>query len=200
MESASRLAVVTFNYDRSLEYYLFRTLMAAYRLEREDAAELMHELRIVHVYGQLGMPLFWAGKSGEGRAYNPDTSDLDLVERAAKQLKIVRRSHQIEEEFKTARKWIGEAQKVCFLGFGYDETNIERLDIPSVFHNSSRESLLGSAYRVEIDVRQRATKKLTYAWGESSPYGVSSQGTQKIDMGGPNTDAVEYLKQKLVLG
>ena len=48
------LSVITFNYDRSLELYLCRSFMSAFRLEEEAAWKMVARIKIVHVYGDLG--------------------------------------------------------------------------------------------------------------------------------------------------
>lgn len=50
-----RLSVITFNYDRSLETYLSRSLMFAFDLTEERAWKMLERIKIVHVYGHLGV-------------------------------------------------------------------------------------------------------------------------------------------------
>ena len=54
----SKLSVITFNYDRSFEYSLFRSLQSAFGLSEDDAADTLKSIPITHVYGQLGLPDF----------------------------------------------------------------------------------------------------------------------------------------------
>ena len=61
--SEHALSIITFNYDRSLEEYLYRVLGALYN---RDAEELVQGLSIIHVHGDLG-PLDW--ESQRGRKY-----------------------------------------------------------------------------------------------------------------------------------
>lgn len=56
----SNLSVITFNYDRSLEYFLFRSLQNAFDLSVDEASQdLRSTIPIIHVYGQLGQPEFF---------------------------------------------------------------------------------------------------------------------------------------------
>jgi hypothetical protein len=48
------LKIVTFNYDRSLEQFLFRALAQTYHLDADRAARIVRGLDIVHVYGSAG--------------------------------------------------------------------------------------------------------------------------------------------------
>src|SRR6266853_4129728 len=50
----SRLAVITFNYDRSLEHFLFTSLRNSFNLPFDRVQALMQNIPIVHFYGKLG--------------------------------------------------------------------------------------------------------------------------------------------------
>jgi hypothetical protein len=49
----NKIQFVTFNCDTSLEYHLFRALMAIDLLKRDDVERFLIEDRIVHVYGKV---------------------------------------------------------------------------------------------------------------------------------------------------
>jgi len=122
----NKLSVITFNYDRSLEYFLFRRLKHTYNLDDNDAADLLNSIEIVHMYGKLGEPSFWAGK--EGRDYSTDDSPLE-IEKCMKGIKVIGERSTDTGEFQRAHELLGQAERACFLGFSYDETNVERLGI-----------------------------------------------------------------------
>jgi hypothetical protein len=50
----NKLSIVTFNYDRSLEHYLFSSLLNWHGRSVDDCVEKFEKLPIIHVYGQLG--------------------------------------------------------------------------------------------------------------------------------------------------
>lgn len=53
----NRLCIITFNYDRSLEYFLFNAIKATYGLEGKECeiASFFDTVQILHVYGELGV-------------------------------------------------------------------------------------------------------------------------------------------------
>jgi len=126
----SRLSIVTFNYDRSLDQYLFRTLQNSFNLSTKDAVARLTNLPIVHVYGQLGELPHWDAE--RGRPYQPPASGKDAAEAfAAKDsIKIVSEGVERDREFNYARQLIDESEFVCFLGFGYLRENVKRLGFP----------------------------------------------------------------------
>lgn len=54
----NNLTIITFNYDRSLEYYLMRAIQKMFGVSEMDAAEVFKNIRIKHVYGKLGK-FYW---------------------------------------------------------------------------------------------------------------------------------------------
>ena len=51
----NKITVITFNYDRSLEYYLFRAAQNFFGIDDGNAvAQVFESVRIKHVYGKLG--------------------------------------------------------------------------------------------------------------------------------------------------
>jgi hypothetical protein len=120
----SLLSIVTFNYDRSLEHYLFRVLET--RSGAADrAAEALARLEIVHVHGRLGglYPLV-----SDGRPYLPRISS-DEIRTAADQIIVVGEASGETVEFERARALLFEAERIIFLGFGFHPESIRRLGV-----------------------------------------------------------------------
>ena len=51
---SNKITIITFNYDRSLEFYLFRAIKAFFNVEDDEAMDVFNTIRIKHVYGRLG--------------------------------------------------------------------------------------------------------------------------------------------------
>jgi hypothetical protein len=50
----NKVTVITFNYDRSLEYYLMKAIKSFFNVEEEEAMKVFNSIKIKHVYGRLG--------------------------------------------------------------------------------------------------------------------------------------------------
>ncbi len=50
----SKLSVITFNYDRSLEYFLLQALQSSFKLEMKYCFILLQKMLIIHLHGLLG--------------------------------------------------------------------------------------------------------------------------------------------------
>lgn len=120
----NNLSIITFNYDRSLEHYLFTALTTRYR-SSERAAEVMSKFSIVHVHGSLGglLPL-----EETGRFYEP-TLNPETIKLATEKIVIVGEASGETNEFERARSFLQDAKRIVFLGFGYHPESIERLGI-----------------------------------------------------------------------
>ena len=55
-ERLANIAFVTFNYDRTLEWYLAHYISTSFDVRYEEAVEFVREMPIMHVYGSLGDP------------------------------------------------------------------------------------------------------------------------------------------------
>jgi len=122
--NGSPLSIVTFNYDRSLEHYLFRVLET--RLRNADrAVETLARLEIVHVHGCLGGldPLV-----SDGRAYLPQISSEE-IRKAAGQIIVVGEASGETVEFERARTLLSGAERIIFLGFGFHSESVRRLGV-----------------------------------------------------------------------
>lgn len=120
----NKLSVLTFNYDRSLEHYLFTALLNSYGKPVEKCAEKMKSIPIVHLHGDLGeLPYF---ETDSMRPYTPKVSEYTMRV-ATKRIKIIHEGFDNAPQFEIAKKILSQSEVICFLGFGYHPTNLQRL-------------------------------------------------------------------------
>ena len=114
----NKLAIVTFNYDRSIEHYLFTTLKHRYDLQDKECADLVSKIPIIHVHGSLGN-LPWQGYPSRpygprsSRPHGTDISDAE-IKSASLQIKVVSEADKRSREFKKAFQVMGSAKKYSF--------------------------------------------------------------------------------------
>ena len=125
------ISIVTFNYDRSLEHFLFMALLHSYGLTEEDAASMVRSIQIVHVHGQLGH-LPWQSRAIQNEHVRPYVAEPtpESVKVAANGIKIISQAKESSPEFVRVHGLLQNAHQVHFLGFGYDKQNMRRLKIP----------------------------------------------------------------------
>lgn len=118
------VSFVTFNYDRSFEFYLWRALSKYYEgIHPEEVNNIMKKLRIIHVHGKLG-DLPW--ESPNSRAYSMGIDEGNLVS-ASNGIVNFNDIGGSYERYKKARYQISVSSKVYFIGFGFHNLNLSRL-------------------------------------------------------------------------
>jgi hypothetical protein len=142
-DAMERLDIVTFNYDRSLEHFLYTAFQHSFGKDDAATRSLLSKLRVIHVHGMLGeLPLFArAGRSP--RAYG--LSRPEAIVAAAQSIRIVHEAAESDAEFVEARRVLGLAQRICFLGFGYGRDNVQRLLGPWI-DNSTPPAIVGTNF------------------------------------------------------
>jgi hypothetical protein len=124
----NQIRFITFNYDRSLEYFLHTSIKNTYGVSEEDALAILGKIPILHVYGCLGEFHFLTGVNR--RQFSNDI-DAERIRIATTAIKVIPEDREYDP-FLIARQWCYEANKIGFLGFGFDVLNIERLGLKDV--------------------------------------------------------------------
>ena len=139
------LAIITYNYDRSLEHFFMEGMKSSYEgLDQASAAALLHAMPIVHLHGQLGL-LPWQAGDGPRVGYggSPQPSGVVATE-AAQHIKIIYEDIAETPELRQAHELLAGAETVIFLGFGYDPVNLERLKLQSCLRPDA--AIVGTAH------------------------------------------------------
>jgi hypothetical protein len=139
----NKIGIISFNYDRSLEWFLYHTLLASYE-EGDYPEKCVPKLKgipIAHIYGRLDQ-LPW--ENSVGRAYGNRCSNEELF-KISKNINLI---HEIKGKqiTKQANSLIEKADKVYFLGLDLrNRENLEILDL-SVLDGKS---ILGTGYQLK---------------------------------------------------
>lgn len=125
--SNNQLTIVTYNYDRSLEAYIYEALMARFSMTPDEAKVELAKVPIIHVHGSIGVfPEIPYSTS----------KDIDVVSEIARCITIIHEIHDHDqegefcnEEFRLANLAINNASRIVFLGFGFHYDNVRRLKV-----------------------------------------------------------------------
>jgi len=153
------LSFVTFNYDRSLEHFLFSSLRSSSDRNDNECKQKVSEIPIIHVYGSLG-PLLWQEDSGI--PYDR-RKNREYVSKSAQHIHLIRAGGEetISAEFQQAHDLLEDAERIFLLGFGFDYTNIRRLKLKELAKGKEVwATCLGLSQSVKhiIEHRQRRVK------------------------------------------
>ncbi len=128
----NKLSIITFNYDRSIEHYLFTSLQSSYNKNDEECGEKLRKMEIIHVHGSLG-PLDWQSRPTGLPSVSYDSGmGPDIIKLAAQNIKIIHEDTADTPEFTQARNLLLNSTRVFFLGFGYHPANLKRLGIDTL--------------------------------------------------------------------
>lgn len=126
---------ITFNYDRSLEHFIFNAIKNYYGIDPKTAAQICKKIYFYHVYGKLA-PLEWElDGSSRWLEYGSDLKDApynigDTLFRYTSNIKVMNEDRNNFESIKnTCKDLIAEADKVYILGFGFLQSNYKLLGI-----------------------------------------------------------------------
>ena len=180
--SKNKVSFLTFNYDRSFDHYLFTSIKHSYDdLSDEKCAEIVRTIPIIHLHGQIGT-LPWQNEHSEGRPYQSKRNEIDLLIKNSKligekkidglpltearyfvnkqisgQIKIIHENElDNDPAFKDAHRLLKDAERVYFLGFGYNDENLRRLKIADLSENITKEVAPGSTATVRRTIEGTA--------------------------------------------
>lgn len=134
----SNISIATFNYDRSLEKFLHESIKESYGRSDAEAAVKLNTLKIVHIYGSLGSPVPGANNH---LPYGGEVTE-PKVKIAADSLRVIPEGRDDDEALKIAREMLSRAERIAFMGFGFDETNVARLHAEKTCKRNQNQSVI----------------------------------------------------------
>jgi len=199
---SNNVSFLTFNYDRSFDHYLFNSIMSSYEEIKDSAmcAEMVKKIPLIHLHGQIGK-LPWQECQGIDRPYSKSTPSSDLLKRAllagvdwidlsqarhfmfdiSNQIKIIHEKELDNDSgFQEAKKLLSKANNIYFLGFGYHDDNLRRLNIAG----------LSPAVKRHID-------GTSYGVGAAKKRHINSVTKGKINLSDRNYKIIEFLKESV---
>ncbi len=160
----NKLRIITFNYDRSLEQFLYERIQSKYNSESEaDCIAKVKSIPIIHVHGRLGC-LPWQEPENENEqiieydsyktyksvvAYpatpeqlsasilKPEYPIIDTyAHKAAESSKSIKIiHHEVQSYEEKVYDLIKENNAIHFLGFGYHPENMTRLKLKDYYQS-----------------------------------------------------------------
>ena len=136
----NKIKFISFNYDRSLEYFLFESCKHTFGVSDGEALNIVKYFNILHVYGKLGEFCYPGFSSNDARPYSLDTS-RNLVKIGADGIKVIHEMRDDDcKDFEIAKNWFNTSEKIGFLGFGFDKINVRRLGLIDVLNHRRKQN------------------------------------------------------------
>lgn len=124
-ERLEKVRVITFNYDRTLEHFLFHSIQNYYGSSPERAADILSHLTVLHPYGQVGS-LPWQSP-GAGIPFGGDMNSNILIQISETLRTFTEGTSEKDSKIEDIRASVFEAEILTFLGFAYHELNLQLL-------------------------------------------------------------------------
>jgi len=159
----NRLSVVTFNYDRSLEWFLTLAYANSFGRPLEEAWSVINAtISLVHVHGDLG-PFPYPAATDDTRPYEPTLTSMSIAA-AARRLIVLSEAQDDSPEFQRARNLIEASDQTLFLGCAYHPENMSRLGcIPGGGPN-----WIGTGFGLTTRLRERTKHLWNISVGDPS--------------------------------
>lgn len=158
----NKVTFVTFNYDRSLEFYLSEALVNSFaHVDRAEIESIISQIPVYHVHGTVDK----APWLEEIRRYRSEYSYHDINNLKANIELIDQDEPRDNKKLDVIKEAINSARSVYFLGFGYSKENLEAIGI---FDHASRgrsQAIYGTAYGMVEEERKRIMELLRFREG-----------------------------------
>lgn len=137
-----RVTIINFNYDRTIEQYLYWALQQRMAATAAEAKEIVDTLNVVRPYGSIG-PLSF--NMTDPYSYGA-SSHFDPFTRI-ESMRTYTEQNPLHDAVVLAKALV-EANMIIFLGFGYHATN---LDLLTTKPEGSMASVLGTAVGIHSE-------------------------------------------------
>jgi hypothetical protein len=175
-----RLTIVTYNYDRSLDHYLWMKMRNSSQQTEEECWKKYKSIPIIHLHGELGV---YEPLNPKSLGYGSQVT-VNTIRQAAAGIRIIHEV-QADERFERAQDALNEAEVVCFLGFGYAAENMARLKWNERNDTSKWKTVFGTVFNLTVAEQQRLKLGQYFNVPQEIPSGW---------------DILDFLRQTNVLG
>lgn len=162
----SKIAIISFNYDRCIEHYLYDALQVYYQISKPQARDLVSKLEIHHPYGSTG-GLPWSN-SDTKIGFGQTPTDQELIDISNK-IKTFTEGLDEKTDISKIRQNIIHADKLVFIGFAFHKLNLEVLfDSPTEQTSTKNIRVFATGKGISSDDAEMIKSEL-YQYGGLNP-------------------------------
>jgi hypothetical protein len=144
-KALSGVRIITFNYDRTLEFFLSKSLQNFYGISHAESIEILTNLKIYHPYGTVGA--LWPSENNSIIAFGKNPSPLELIASSKDLRTFTEEVAQGAATLEAFRACIWGASNIICLGYAFHELNNKLLfGAPRVKDVRYETRLIGTAY------------------------------------------------------
>jgi hypothetical protein len=157
IELGNNINFINFNYDTSLENYLFSSAIHFYGDHKLKCKSFMNSIKISHVYGSISgthyrnnLVFKKEDLQTKDSLYSLLTKDLSIdlptLIRLADNIKIINEKNFDDEKLKNIRDTLNNSDKIYCTGFSYNKTNCKIIGLNAEYMKVNNQYFKGNAY------------------------------------------------------
>jgi hypothetical protein len=125
IQKMREIVFITFNYDRSLEYFFYNATQTYFDITSDQAKSITNEMRIFHPYGQAAFLPFQSETDSIEFGKLPNAEQLYNL---SKQIKTFMEGvDESSKVYKKIIKSLEDANRIIYFGFAYYKQNMDLL-------------------------------------------------------------------------
>jgi SIR2-like domain len=162
---SNSIAFITFNYDRTVEHFFFESLKNSYAKSDDECRKEVDKTPIIHLHGRLGF-LPWQSATRSRPYINHFIRDMLAI--AAAEIKIVHEdiADGRDKDFERAKELLRKAEQILFLGFGYNSTNIKRLELEKLVAGRAKGTCVNLGEREMKNIHNTCNNSISLVPGD----------------------------------
>ena len=136
----NQVAFITFNYDRSLEYYLYNSFYHSFSQQRTQIKNNIRDyvpFEIIHVYGTVGT-LSLSDWYDNIRDYRHKFGYFNYLKDKSKGIWVIGEESSGVSIKDQIKKLLLKYKRIFFLGFGYAQENLDAIDLMNNIDHTSK--------------------------------------------------------------
>lgn len=168
-ELGRNIAIICFNYDRCIEVYLRRQIAAGYQISAQAAHDIVMGMNIVHPYGTLGTPALEEGQFSEGiLSFGHSIDQHSPLEIIASNIRTYTEQEHDPQMIAKIHEWIAHAKVLVFLGFGFNNQNLDLLRISHLDGNGgiTPPNVYSTGYGIANQVDSTIKRRILHIYGD----------------------------------
>lgn len=141
------ITIICFNYDRCIEFYLREAFIKAFRISRRDAHDIVYRMNIIHPYGTLGNLPEGSDQYGPGLLpFGPELKHPFDPFEVAKNIRTYTERMEDVAVIQRIHDAIEECSQLIFLGFGFNNQNLDLLRIKTLVKSILQRPIFTTAW------------------------------------------------------
>ena len=158
-ERFESITLIIFNYDRCVEFFMLKALQKNYKIDENEAADLVKCLSIYHPYGSVGSLPYISSTDIIPFGQQPNGQQLlSLV----KQIKtFAEGTDPKSSDIQEIKEHMARATHLSFIGFAFHKLNMNLITPASKIKNAPIVKCFATAYGVSDSNKEEISQKIS---------------------------------------